>query len=160
MQGIILKHLWPSAIHKKPSQTCAHLCPYILLFMEPHLKLNLLHVTEKWHFLCTISKTNNYPLHKTWVVPMTSRSYTCFPKGICNCVTYWCVLVYAARAWHSAHFGQFRGTLKCCMSSQLGYVQYRNALLKQFSENVFLYWTSDVCRTMEMIFQTWRHFEK
>ncbi len=38
LQGKIFKHLWPSAIRKKPAhQTCAHFYLYILLFMEAHL---------------------------------------------------------------------------------------------------------------------------
>ena len=74
--------------------------------MEAHLnKLNSPHFTEKLHFLCTISKTNNYPLQKTWVFPMTSLSYTCFLKGICKCVAHWFGLVYATRVWHSAYLG-------------------------------------------------------
>ncbi len=118
MWGKFFKQLWPSDICKKPTQTCAHFCLYILLFMEAHLnKLNWVnspHFTEKLHFLWTISKTNNYPLQKTWVFPMTSRSYTCFLKGICKCVAHWVGLVYAARVWHSAHLGRGRGTLECC----------------------------------------------
>ncbi len=63
MRDEIFKQLWLSAIPEKPSQTCAHFCLYILLFMEAHLnKLNSPHFTEKWHFLSTISKTNIYPL--------------------------------------------------------------------------------------------------
>ncbi len=70
MWGKFFKQLWPCDIRKKPSQTCAHFCLYILLFMEAHLsKLNSPHFTEKLHFVCTISKTNNYPLQKTWVFP-------------------------------------------------------------------------------------------
>ena len=73
MQGKLFKTLWPSAIREKPSQICAHFYPYILLFMEALLKkLNSPHFTEKLHFLCKICKTNNYPLQKTWVFPMTS----------------------------------------------------------------------------------------
>ncbi len=112
--GQFFNQLWPSDIRKKPSQTCAHFSLYILLFMEAHLrKLNSPHFTEKWHFLCTICKTNKYPLQKTWFFPMTSRSYTCFLKGICKCVAHWFGLVYTARVWHSAHVGR-GGTLEGC----------------------------------------------
>ncbi len=115
MRGQTFKQLWLSAIREKPNQTCAHFCLYTLLFMEAHLsKLNSPHFTEKLHFSCIISKTNNYPLQKTWLFPMTSRSYTFFLKDICKCVAHWFGFFYAARVWHSAHLGRGRGTLECC----------------------------------------------
>ncbi len=112
--GQIFKQLGPSDIRKKPSQTCAHLCLYMLLFMQAHLnKLKSPHFTEKLHFLCTICKLTTISCKRHVFFPMTSRSYTCFLKGIFKCVAHWIGLVYAARVWHSAHLGRGR-TLECC----------------------------------------------
>ncbi len=83
---------------------------------------------RSWHYIsqrndtfyAQFPKYNSYPLQKTCVLPMMSRLYTGFLKGICLCVTHWCVLVYVARVWHSAHHSWFCGTLECFVQRSRG----------------------------------------